>query len=144
MSNICIRPDPVVRRQLNELQDTILLGRTSYREYRKMTRDFFTDQARSKSYYRDKSKYTELAVMLLQYLARHRSLGLERDSSTIVQEIFSRCPREPRLVTFLRSNQVPDDLKDRQNIVLAIKAYIKVNLSNFIIKSSFFLSHLSL
>jgi len=41
-------------------------------EYRTMARDFFTDRARSKRYYRDKSNYMELAVILLHYLSHIR------------------------------------------------------------------------
>ncbi|KAF8799036.1 hypothetical protein BYT27DRAFT_7202800 [Phlegmacium glaucopus] len=125
-SNICKQPDPVVRRQLHELRITLTPGvYAEFQEYSKMMRDFFTDQARSKSYYRDKSKYIELVVTLLQHLVQQRSLRLDRDCSTIAQEILSRFPREPRLVTFLRTNQVRDALAHQQNLVLAIKAYIK-------------------
>ncbi|KAF8810786.1 hypothetical protein BYT27DRAFT_7279794 [Phlegmacium glaucopus] len=130
-SNICKQPDPVVQRQLDELRN--ILTPNIYGEfdgYRKMTRDFFTDRARSRSHYRDKLKNIELAVMLLKYLAPQRSLSepgsiLDQDCSTIAQNILSRFRREPRLVTFLRINQVRDDLVHRQNLVLAIEAYIK-------------------
>ncbi|KAF8799040.1 hypothetical protein BYT27DRAFT_7202813 [Phlegmacium glaucopus] len=129
-SNICQQPDPVVQRQLDKLR--IILAPTGYgrdfQEYSKMMQDFFTDQARSKSHYRNKSKYIELAVILLQYFTHQHSLRVstqDRDCSTIAQEILSCFPREPRLVKFLRTNKVLDDLGYRQNLVLAIEAYIK-------------------
>ncbi|KAF8801445.1 hypothetical protein BYT27DRAFT_7198239 [Phlegmacium glaucopus] len=140
-SNICKQPDPIVQRQLDELRSTLvperycLYSNAGAEELREMTRDFFTDQARSKSYYRDKSKYIELAAMLLKYLAQKRSRprlqvgvidsGLDQDCSTIAQEILSRFPREPRLVTFLRTNQLRDDVVDRQSLMLTFEAYIK-------------------
>ncbi|KAF8799382.1 hypothetical protein BYT27DRAFT_6862543 [Phlegmacium glaucopus] len=95
-----------------------------------MTRDFLTDQARSKSYYRDKSKYIELAAISLRYLAQWPSLfelGSVQDQacSTITQEILSRFPRESRLVWCLRTNHVREDLLYRWSLVREIKAYIK-------------------
>ncbi|KAF8799377.1 hypothetical protein BYT27DRAFT_6862444 [Phlegmacium glaucopus] len=131
---ICQQPDLVIWRQLDELRITLApidYSVAEFQEYRQMTRDFLTDQARSKSYYRDKSKYIELVVILLRYLAEQDSLfGFGsvqyRDCSTIAQEILSRFPREPRLVIFLRTNQLRDDVEHRQNLVLAVKAYIKI------------------